>query len=96
VFLGVFGLLALIGWLSSRLARRFPAPAGSALPAAGPAAAAAGGAGARPGGMLGALAKLAPYLTVVVAAFVPLAAGLYLATSAAWALAERAVLRRRL
>lgn len=96
VFLGVFGLLALVGWLNSRLARRFPAPAVSPLPAAGPAAVAAGDAGTRSGGIFGALTRLAPFLTVVVAAFVPLAAGLYLATSAAWALAERAVLRRRL
>ena len=30
-----------------------------------------------------------PYLTVVIAAFVPLAAGIYLLTSLAWSLAER-------
>ena len=33
-----------------------------------------------------------PYLTVLVAAFVPLAAGLYLATTAVWTLAERMLL----
>ncbi|MDE3723140.1 membrane protein insertase YidC [Nocardiopsis sp. N85] len=35
-----------------------------------------------------------PFLTVVFAAFVPLAAGLYLLTSGAWALGERLLLRR--
>ena len=30
-----------------------------------------------------------PYLTVVIAAFAPLAAGIYLLTSLAWSLAER-------
>jgi YidC/Oxa1 family membrane protein insertase len=37
----------------------------------------------------GALIRVLPYLTVVIAAFVPLAAGLYLLTSTGWALAER-------
>lgn len=36
-----------------------------------------------------------PYLTVVVAAFAPLAAGLYLLTSTAWSACERAFWRRR-
>ena len=35
-----------------------------------------------------------PYVTAVIAAFVPLAAGLYLLVSTAWALGERLVLRR--
>ncbi|MBE2998835.1 membrane protein insertase YidC [Nocardiopsis sp. HNM0947] len=35
-----------------------------------------------------------PYATAVIAAFVPLAAGLYLLVSTAWALGERLVLRR--
>lgn len=35
-----------------------------------------------------------PFMTVVIAAFVPLAAGLYLLTSGAWALGERLLLRR--
>ena len=37
----------------------------------------------------GALVRVLPYLTVVIAAFVPLAAGIYLLTSTGWALAER-------
>jgi YidC/Oxa1 family membrane protein insertase len=121
VFAGLFLLLAGIGWLSARVARRIaPAegspghgspghgspdhgslrarspesvrsthrsgPQPSARPdgwAAGPAASAAE-----------AVARLAPFVTVAVAAFVPLAAGLYLVTSAAWTLAERTLLPR--
>lgn len=41
------------------------------------------------------LTRALPYLTVVVATFVPLAAGLYLLTSTAWTAAERAIWRRR-
>jgi YidC/Oxa1 family membrane protein insertase len=41
------------------------------------------------------VARLLPFGTLAVAAFVPLAAGLYLLTSTAWAAAERAVLHRR-
>ena len=37
----------------------------------------------------GALIRVLPYLSVVIAAFVPLAAGIYLLTSTGWALAER-------
>lgn len=51
-----------------------------------------GAAGAAPT----ALANAVPYLTVALAAFLPLASGLYLATTSAWTLAERAILRRRL
>lgn len=43
--------------------------------------------------MLGALSYL-QFVTVVVAIFVPLAAGLYLCTSTAWALGEKLILRR--
>ena len=40
--------------------------------------------------------SLASYLSVVFALFAPLGAGLYLAVSTAWTLAERAILRRTL
>ena len=71
VFLGVFVLLAGLGWLAFRLGQLMtPPPAGATAP--------------------GALIKVLPYLTVVIAAFVPLAAGIYLLVSTAWALAERA------
>ena len=77
VFLGVFALLAGLCWLSARIGRRLMTRASGAEP--GPAGA----------GSLGLLARVLPYLTVVIAAFAPLAAGLYLLTSLAWSLAER-------
>jgi len=43
-----------------------------------------------------ALSRLMPYGTLIVAALVPLAAGLYLLTSTAWAVTERSILTRRL
>jgi YidC/Oxa1 family membrane protein insertase len=42
----------------------------------------------------GALIRALPYLSVVIAAFIPLAAGIYLLTSTGWALAERSFFRR--
>ena len=91
VFLGLFALLALVSWAAVRLARRFTAAAGAAG-----AAAAAAPAAARPGGAVGGLTRVLPYLTIVIAAFVPLAAGLYLLTTTAWTAAERTVLMRRI
>jgi YidC/Oxa1 family membrane protein insertase len=102
VFAGLFLLLAGIGWLSARLARRIGAPATNpGAPAAGPASTRAPApAGSPPGGAAAsvpaALARVLSYLTVAVAAFVPLAAGLYLLTTTAWTLAERALVQRAL
>jgi YidC/Oxa1 family membrane protein insertase len=81
VFIGLFALLAVVGWLSARLASRM-------APAAQP----DGQAGAR---VIAAAARILPYTTVVFAMFVPLAAGLYLLTTTSWTLAERVLLRRR-
>jgi YidC/Oxa1 family membrane protein insertase len=105
VFLGVFALLAGLCWLSARLARRWtpapvpaPAPAPALAKAPSPRRAPAKAAPAPvqppqvPGG---ALVKILPYLTVAIAAFAPLAAGIYLITSTAWSLAERALWRSR-
>ncbi len=74
VFIGLFGLLAVVAWASARAARQ------AAPPAAVP----------------GWLTRVLPYLTVVIAAVVPLAAGIYLLTTTAWTTAERALLRRRI
>jgi YidC/Oxa1 family membrane protein insertase len=76
VFAGVFVLLAGLCWLSSRLSQMMSAQA--AAPVSG---------SAQPGS--GALVEVLPYLTVVIAAFAPLAAGIYLLTSMGWSLAER-------
>ena len=84
VFLGVFALLAGLCWLSARLARRMTAQPGQAQaskPRAGQAQAGQAGSGL--------LIRALPYLTVVIAAFAPLAAGIYLLTSLAWSLGER-------
>jgi YidC/Oxa1 family membrane protein insertase len=43
---------------------------------------------------LGALGRILPYTTLVIASLVPLAAGLYLVTTTSWTVAERAVLHR--
>jgi YidC/Oxa1 family membrane protein insertase len=61
------------------------------LRAAGPVVATSGQE-ALPG--LATAARVLPFVTVVVAAFVPLAAALYMVTSASWTLGERALLRR--
>jgi YidC/Oxa1 family membrane protein insertase len=47
-----------------------------------------------PTGAAASVARWAPFVTVVFAGLAPLAAGLYVVTSAAWTLGERAVLRR--
>ena len=45
--------------------------------------------------MIGLMTRALPYTTVVFAAVVPLAAGVYLLTSSAWAAVERWALRRK-
>jgi YidC/Oxa1 family membrane protein insertase len=73
VFPGLLAILAVICWLSARAARGMTATAAPA------------GAGGAPGP----LAKVLPYLTVVIAALAPLAAAVYLVVSAGWSAAER-------
>lgn len=87
VFLAIFVLLAVIGFLHARL---LTAGASAAPGLAGPAPGQQAGA---PGTAVTALTRLAPYTTVAMAAFAPLAAGLYLITTTAWTLAERAIMR---
>jgi YidC/Oxa1 family membrane protein insertase len=79
VFLGLFALLAAAVWLAARIARASAARLAPEAPSPGPAA-------------VGWLARVVPYLTLVIAVVMPLAAGLYLLTTTAWAAAERAVL----
>ncbi len=99
VFGMLFALLAVVAWLSARSARR--ATAAQAGGAAQPAGTAQAGGAAQPagtgraGGAVGVLTRVLPYTTVAVAAVVPLAAGIYLLTSSAWAAGERRLLRRK-
>ena len=92
VFLGLFALLAGLCWLSSRLGQQMAAPA--VVPAAGQSAGRRTDPKTAPRGT-GVLVKALPYLTVVIAAFTPLAAGIYLLTSMGWSLAERRFFIRR-
>jgi YidC/Oxa1 family membrane protein insertase len=81
VFGAVFLLLVLIAGTSVRAARRWAARVPAPTPA-------------RQGGASAAMLRVLPFATVVVAAVVPLAAGLYLLTTTAWAAAERVLFRR--
>jgi len=102
VFAGLFALLAAVAVLAVRAGRRAaPAVPASAAPgnAPGRTAGARGtaAAGTAPGGRAASmLGFVVPFASLVTAAIVPLAAGLYLLTTTAWTLAERTVLRRRL
>jgi YidC/Oxa1 family membrane protein insertase len=93
VFLGVFALLAGLCWLSARIGRLMTARAAGASPAPAGTVASPAPAGA---GSPGLLIRVLPYLTVVIAAFAPLAAGIYLLTTLAWSLAERVLWLKRL
>jgi YidC/Oxa1 family membrane protein insertase len=81
VFPAVLAILALICWLSVRVARQMTT---------GPAVAASG-----TGGAAGVLVKVLPYITVVIAAFAPLAAAVYLVVSVSWSVGERRVFAAR-
>jgi YidC/Oxa1 family membrane protein insertase len=81
VFPAVLAILALICWLSVRVARQMTA--GSAVVASGT------------GGAAGLLVKVLPYITVVIAAFAPLAAAVYLVVSVSWSVGERRVFAAR-
>jgi YidC/Oxa1 family membrane protein insertase len=90
VFLGLFGLLAAVAAVSALWARRQPGPLGTGGPAARP------GAAAQSARASGIITWLLPFSTLVVAAFLPLAAGIYLLVSTTWTVTERALLRRRI
>jgi YidC/Oxa1 family membrane protein insertase len=91
VYLGLFALLAVVSWAAARISRN-----GAARLAAQPPGQAGKGQPGQPGGAVGLLLRLIPYVTVVIAAVVPLAAGLYLLATTTWAAAERAVITRRI
>jgi len=94
VFAGLFLLLGAVGWAAGRLSRGPAAEQQTAAQAGG------GPDGDQAGGAASAAAtrfaaRIVPFSTVLIAAFVPLAAGLYLLTTSAWTVTERRLLRRR-
>ncbi|MEZ3178284.1 YidC/Oxa1 family membrane protein insertase [Streptomyces pimonensis] len=87
VYVGLFAVVAVVAWCGYRLSRRMMA-ANPAMPAAGEGEQVPG---------LGAVTRVMPFmsfLTLVTVAVLPLAAALYMVTSTAWSVAERAVLHR--
>jgi YidC/Oxa1 family membrane protein insertase len=92
VFLGVLAVLAAACWLAARSARRALPP--TALPPTRAAGQAAGGTASTPQALT-AVTKVLPYLTVLIAAFAPLAGAIYLVTSTGWSAAERLVFAAR-
>jgi YidC/Oxa1 family membrane protein insertase len=89
VFLGLFAVLACVTFLAARAARSAVV---TSTAVAGTVAAGTVVASGQTG--LGWLGHVLPYTTLIIAAFVPLAAVLYLVTTTSWTTAERAVLRR--
>ena len=79
VFVALIVVIGAVAWMSRLIARRL-----AIQPVDAPAM-------ARLNGVLSWL----PFITLVVAAVVPLAAVIYLATTTTWTLVERAILRRR-
>ncbi len=90
VYVVLFATMAATAWLSRRTALRLALPTIPTQNSATPSADAT----AHLANLAGILSWL-PFVTVAFAAFVPLAAALYLVTTTAWTLGERAVLRRR-
>ena len=81
VFAGTLAVLALACWLLARAARKMTAPVPRAVPQARP--------------QPGALIRVLPYVTVLIAVFAPLAVVLYLVTSTSWSAVERLVFTAR-
>ena len=104
VFLGLFAAIAAVAAWSAVRGRRAAAAGGLADALAEGAGRAGGKAGAGPEvsseqremlRKLGGVLPLLSFGTLITAAVVPLAAGLYLATTTAWSVAERAWLQHR-
>jgi YidC/Oxa1 family membrane protein insertase len=102
VFLSVLAVLAAACWYAARVARRaLPQPAPASPTRVGPARVGRARVGqapveAQPGSQaLATVGKIAPYLTVLIAAFAPLAGVIYLVTATGWSAAERLVFAAR-
>jgi YidC/Oxa1 family membrane protein insertase len=98
LFLVVLAVLAALCWVSARLARS-QVPAKPVQVPAKPVPAAR--TGTDPAEALGnskaagLLTRVLPYVTVVIAAFAPLAAAIYLLTTVAWTIGERRLFQRQ-
>jgi YidC/Oxa1 family membrane protein insertase len=92
VFAVLLALAAVLAWWSSRRIRQTQSAA--AADAARSSTAGHPGAADGPAAIVGRLMIVLPYAMVLVVAFVPLAGGLYVVTSAAWTAAEHALWRR--
>ncbi|GGS16849.1 membrane protein insertase YidC [Streptomyces griseoviridis] len=84
VYAGLFAVVGVVAAAGYRLTRRAMADQPAALPDGAPGAVAA----------LGRVTPFLSFFTLVTVAVVPLAAALYVVTSTAWGVAERAVLYR--
>ena len=82
VFVALLAVIAVIAWISRRVALAFASPVTSTDP------------NAVMGASIARWLSWLPFITVVFAALVPLAATLYLAVTTTWTLVERAVLRK--
>jgi YidC/Oxa1 family membrane protein insertase len=91
VFIGLLVLLAAACWLVTRAARRALPQAAAGTGALGTGTPGTPGTGAA----LTVVARILPYLTVLIAAFAPLAGIIYLVTSTSWSAAERLVFSAR-
>lgn len=92
VFLTVFALLLAVAWWSSQLAKRQASLAPSSLSSSSPSSPSSPSSEVEV--MVARVGRVLPFGTVVVAAFVPLAAALYLLVSGAWTATERWLLSR--
>jgi YidC/Oxa1 family membrane protein insertase len=95
VFIGVLVLLTVACWLVTRAARRTlpQATPGTAAGTGAPGTGAPGTGGA--GTAITVVGRILPYITVLIAAFAPLAGAIYLVTSTSWSAVERLVFSAR-
>ncbi|MBV9795796.1 MAG: membrane protein insertase YidC [Actinobacteria bacterium] len=97
VFAALFVLLAVAGYLAVRISRRlFPVPARASAPTPAASRSPAASAPPAPAAPPAWLGRLTPLITVVFAAFLPLAGVLCLLTTTTWTLLERRVFARYL
>jgi YidC/Oxa1 family membrane protein insertase len=82
VFAGLLLVIALVAWVSRRVALNFASPVDATVP------------GAAMQQSIARWLSWLPFITVIFAALVPLAATIYLAVTTTWTLVERAVLRK--